>query len=137
VRVAEAGDRGEVQLVATSNESAVDYLNTSVRATPSTPIGAFVGCRHPSEGADMNPRHRREDDGGGGSAAHDGVTEEAPGAQPGATGVATQAAFGDGIVGGTDGQESFGSPRQDEASESEAEVVSSDEEIGLAPGESD
>jgi hypothetical protein len=85
----------------------------------------------------MNPRHRREDDSGGGSAAHDGATQEAPGAQPGATGVAAQAAFGDGIVGGTDGEESLGSQRRDEASGSEAEVVSSDEEIGLAPGESD
>ena len=97
----------------------------------------------------MNPRHRREDDGGGGSAAHDGVTEQAPGTQSGATGVATQAAFGDGIVGGTDGQADAMAARQTAAQDGDpageagsdhdrvVEESVSDEEIGLAAGETD
>ncbi len=85
----------------------------------------------------MNPRHRRDDDAIGGSAAHQGAADAATASPSEATGVAAQAALGDGIVGGIDGQDGFGSHGRSEASESDAEPVSSDEEIGLAPGESD
>lgn len=97
----------------------------------------------------MNPRHRRDDDGIGGSAAHQGVTDETTSSQQGAMGVAAQAALGDGIVGGVDGRAEAMAARQsgaqdaDPAGEAEADhdrVVEgrvSDEEIGLAAGETD
>ncbi len=97
----------------------------------------------------MNPRHRRDDDAIGGSAAHQGVTDDTTDPQQGAMGVAAQAAFGDGIVGGVDGREDALAARPaqaqdgDPAGEAEADhdrVVEgrvSDEEIGLAAGETD
>lgn len=96
----------------------------------------------------MNPRHRRDDHEIGGSAAHQGATDDATGLQQGAMGVAAQAALGDGIVGGVDGQADAMAARQgaqteNPASEAEADrdrVVEgrvSDEEVGLAAGETD
>lgn len=61
----------------------------------------------------------------------DRMPDEGLDQQQGAMGVAAQAALGDGIVAGADDQaDAMGAARQ-------AEAQASDEEIGLAPGESD
>ena len=90
----------------------------------------------------MNAKHAED---AGGRMPDDGLDQ-----QQGAMGVAAQAALGDGIVGGTDGQaDAMGAARQAQAQDGDpsgeagadydrvVEGQASDEEIGLAPGESD